>query len=376
MPKRLAFLLRSWLIDPWLVIALALLAAFGLSTLYAAVHHGDLGIWHRQAAFWIVGIGMLVAIAALPLRFWAYLAWPAYSLCLLLLALLPWIGEVRMGARRWIDLGLISLQPSELMKWALILALAHLLASRESPSGKIAWAALAMIAAPCALIAAQPDLGTAVVVAAIGMSVLFAAGLSWRWLLGLAATAVLFVPIAWKFLLHDYQRQRVLTFLHPERDPLGAGYHVLQSKIAIGSGGIFGKGWLQGTQARLHFLPEQHTDFIFAVLAEEGGLLAAGALLAIYGLLLFRLLAIAERAPTRFGALITVGVAAVLFVNITVNIGMTSGLLPVVGVPLPFVSYGGSALISMLASVGLAMRTAADAKVHPPWQRPTNPFAG
>jgi len=360
--------------DAVLLLCLLCLAALGLTTLYAAVHQGGLHLWHRQILYWLAGMAGFLAVCFAPLRLAGLLAWPAYALALLALALVPLAGEVQMGARRWLSLGVIHMQPSELMKWALMLALAHWFASRDAASLRNAGVALALIAAPAAFIVMQPDLGTALVLAAAGAAMLVAAGMPWRWALyGMAALAAM-LPLVWRH-LHDYQRQRVLTFLDPQSDPLGAGYHVIQSMIAIGSGGIFGKGFLHGTQARLHFLPEQHTDFIFAVLAEEGGFVAAAVLLLLYVVMISRILAIARRAATRFGSLICVGVATIFTLYATINIGMVTGVLPVVGVPLPFISYGGSALLTMLLALGLVMRVAIESKGRVFWQRPGSPLA-
>jgi len=279
-----------------------------------------------------------------------------------------------MGARRWIDLGLFTLQPSEFMKWALLLFLAFWFSSRDAHRLSSLYIPVLFIVVPACLILMQPDLGTTLLILAAALSMILAAGLPWRWLGYLIASLVVSLPILWNN-LHHYQRQRVLSFLDPQLDPLGAGYHVIQSTIAIGSGGIFGKGYLQGTQDRLHFLPEQHTDFIFSVLAEEGGLIAAGLLLLVYGILIIRILMIGARASSRFGAMLCVGIASIFTLYITVNIGMVSGLLPVVGLPLPFVSYGGSALITLLAAMGLVLRVDIESDGKIPWQRPGSPMA-
>ncbi len=360
--------------DLVLLLCLLCLAALGLTTLYAAVHQGGLHLWYRQMLYWLVGMAGFLAVCFVPLRLAGLLAWPTYALALLALALVPLIGDVQMGARRWLNLGIIHMQPSELMKWALMLVLAHWFASRDAASFRNAGVALALMVVPAAFIVFQPDLGTALVLAAAGTVILFVAGLPWRWALYGLAGLVAALPLIWRH-LHDYQRQRVLTFLDPQSDPLGAGYHVIQSMIAIGSGGIFGKGFLHGTQARLHFLPEQHTDFIFAVLAEEGGFVAAAVLLLIYVVMISRMLAIARRAATRFGSLICVGVATIFTLYATINIGMVTGVLPVVGVPLPFISYGGSALMTMLLALGLVMRVAIESKGRVFWQRPGSPLA-
>lgn len=359
--------------DVPLLLSLLGLFAVGMVTLYAAVHQGDSGLWQRQAIYWLAGLIVLLGLCLLPLRLVALAAWPVYILVLLSLILVLWLGDVQMGARRWLGLGAFHVQPSEMMKWVLVLMLAHWFASREATARHLLLPAL-LILVPTVLIILEPDLGTALVLAAAAGIVLVLAGLSWRWLAAMTIAGVVSLPLAWHF-MHDYQRRRVLTFLDPQTDPLGAGYHVIQSAIAIGSGGIFGKGYLQGTQARLHFLPEQHTDFIFAVLAEEGGLLAASLLLLLYGVMLSRLLVIAANAASRFAALLVAGITSIFTLYVVVNIGMVSGLLPVVGVPLPFVSYGGSALITMLAAVGLAMRVAIESHGKIPWQRPGNPLA-
>jgi rod shape determining protein RodA len=260
-----------------------------------------------------------------------------------------------------------------MMKWALMFVLAGWFASREANRVSHLMVALLLAAAPSALIIIQPDLGTTLVLLFAATAMVIAAGLPWRWLGYAVAAALAAAPVLWHF-MHDYQKQRVMTFLDPQSDPLGAGYHVIQSTIAIGSGGLMGKGFLEGTQARLHFLPEQHTDFIFSVLAEEGGFIAVGILLLLYALLIARIIMISARAHSRFGSLLCIGVASIFMLYITVNIGMVSGLLPVVGVPLPFISYGGSAMVTMLVAMGLVMRVAIESKDKIPWQRPGSPL--
>ncbi|RMH50529.1 MAG: rod shape-determining protein RodA [Zetaproteobacteria bacterium] len=360
--------------DPWLLPPLLILALVGLATLYSAVHQGDHAIWWRQLLFWVVGLTAMGCAAMVPLRMIALAVWPAFLLSMLLLALVPWIGDLHMGARRWLVLGPLRLQPSELVKWTLAMMLAWWFAGRPADEPHTLWLPTLAIAAAVALVIGQPDLGTALVILMEGMAMLLLSGFRWRWLLGLIAASPFCLWLLWNN-MHDYQRQRVRTFLDPQSDPLGAGYHVIQSTIAIGSGGIAGKGFLHGTQDRLHFLPEQHTDFIFAVLAEEGGLIASLLLLSLYAWIIVRILIIAARAHTRFGALLCGGVAAIFFIYVFVNIGMVCGLLPVVGVPLPFVSYGGSALITMLTALGVVMRVAAESRGRIPWQRPGNPLA-
>lgn len=359
----------------WVLLSCLLcLAVLGMITLYAAVHQGGAGLWQRQLIFWGLGLLVLFILCFVPLRILGLSCWPLYLLALLLLILVPLLGDVQMGAKRWLHLGVINLQPSEIMKWALMLVMANWFATREARSAVDLGFALLLFIVPAALIVNQPDLGTTLVILFATTAMLIAAGLPWRWF-GMAVIAALAaIPVLWHF-MHGYQKKRVLTLLDPQSDPLGAGYHVIQSTIAIGSGGLFGKGFLQGTQARLHFLPEQHTDFIFSVLAEEGGFIAATLLLLLYAILITRILVISQRAHSRFASLICIGVAAIFMLYIVVNIGMVSGLLPVVGLPLPFISYGGSALVTMLAALGLVMRVFIESKDNIPWQRPGSSLA-
>jgi len=360
--------------DWMLLLIMFCLAGFGLVTLYAAVHQGGIGLWQRQVVYWLIGMGAFAVICLIPLRMLALLAWPTYLVALLALMLVPVLGDVQMGARRWLDLGVVNFQPSELMKWALILLMAHWFASRHAADFKSLVMAMVFAVLPAGLIIVQPDLGTSLLLVLSALVMVFAAGLPWRWALYGFVAAIISLPVLWHN-MHTYQKSRVLSFLHPEADPLGAGYHVIQSAISIGSGGLFGKGYLQGTQARLHFLPEQHTDFIFAVLAEEGGLIASGLLLLLYALLIGRIVSISTHASTRFGSMLCIGVAAIFTLYVVINIGMVSGVLPVVGVPLPFISYGGSALITMVVALGMVMRVSVESRDKLPWQRPGSPFA-
>jgi len=360
--------------DKTLIICILSLLTLSLVVLYAAVYSGDIAIFQKQVIFWLLGLFSFIAICFIPLRVMGLLAWPAYIIALLSLALVPLIGDVHMGARRWLDLGLVAFQPSEMMKWALMLILAHWFASREPNTWPNFLIPLVMSIAPAALIVIQPDLGTTLVLLFAAAAMLIASGFAWRWLLAALATSPIILYILWHN-MHSYQKQRVLTFLDPQSDPLGAGYHVIQSAIAIGSGGFWGKGYLEGTQGRLHFLPEQHTDFIFSILAEEGGLLAVTLLLVIYGTLISRMLTIAAHAHTRFAALLATGISSIFMLYVFVNIGMVSGILPVVGVPLPFISYGGSALLTMLAALAIVMRVAIESQGNIPWQRPSSPLS-
>lgn len=366
---------RCWLlIDRWLLLILLLLAVMGLLTLYSAVHLGVVQLWYRQALYWLVGFGGFLVVAMIPLRVMGLLAWPVFMLALICLALVPLIGDVQMGARRWLSLGPVHLQPSEVMKWALMLVLAHWFANRDADQWQSIGMACVLAAAPAALIVIQPDLGTSLVLLMAAVAVLIAAGFPWRYFFSIVAALPVIGWYMWNH-IHDYQRQRVLTFLDPQADPLGAGYHVIQSMISIGSGGLWGKGYLHGTQSRLNFLPEQHTDFIFSVLAEELGMIGVMVLLLLFAVFIHRMLYIAVIAHTRFASLLTIGISSIFMLYIFVNIGMVSGILPVVGVPLPFVSYGGSALVSMLAALGVIARVSIESRGLLPWQRGGSPLA-
>lgn len=350
-------------IDLPLTIALALLAAIGLTVLYSASNL-DTGTVLGQAARFLIGAILLVAISRIPpnlLRVWT--PW-FYALGVLLLVVVKVLGEGQ-GANRWLDIGVVRFQPSELMKLATPMMIAWYLHPRRLPPR---WRDLAvtgiLIALPVLLIVKQPDLGTALLVAASGLFVLFLAGVQW-WkigaaVVGLAAAA----PIAWHF-MHDYQRQRILTFMHPDRDPLGSGWHILQSMIAVGSGGVFGKGFNQGTQSKLEFLPEHTTDFIFAVLGEEFGLAGVLVLLLVYTFIVGRCLWIAANARDTWSRLVAGAFALAFIVYVIVNGGMITGLLPVVGVPLPLVSYGGTSAITLLAGFGVVMSIHAHRKWSP-----------
>jgi rod shape determining protein RodA len=273
----------------------------------------------------------------------------------LLLVLVLIMGYVGKGAQRWLDLGVIRFQPSELMKLAVPMVLSWYLAERTLPPnvGQI-FLSVMLILVPVLLIVKQPDLGTAILVSIAGFSVLFIAGMSWRYLATVGILAALFAPIAWLF-MYEYQRQRVLMFLDPEQDPLGAGYHIIQSMIAIGSGGLYGKGWLNGTQSHLEFLPERSTDFIFAVLCEEFGFTGVVVLLTLYLFLIFRGLYIAINAQQTFGKIFGASIILTFFVYIFVNIGMVSGQLPVVGIPLPLISFGGTSIVTLMIGFGILM---------------------
>jgi rod shape determining protein RodA len=285
----------------------------------------------RDAAYWIYGSGLILLVAVLV------------------------FGHEGKGAQRWLDLGFFRFQPSELMKLAVPLLVATYLAERPlSPSFARLLVGLVMIVIPSLLIAKQPDLGTSILIASSGLIVVFLSGISWRLIIGFITLCAAALPVLW-YVMHDYQRQRVMTLLNPESDPLGAGYHIIQSKIAIGSGGIFGRGWLEGTQSQLAFLPERSTDFIFAVIAEEFGLVGVGILLVMYLLVAGRGLYIASQAQSSFARLLAGSISMTFLVYVFVNVGMVTGLLPVVGVPLPLVSYGGTSMVTLLAGFGILM---------------------
>jgi rod shape determining protein RodA len=306
-------------------------------------------------------LNMLAAVvfmrlmAQVPPQKLMHLALPTYALGILLLIAVALFGDVSKGARRWLNLGIMRVQPSEVMKIAMPLMLAWYFQKHEAMLRLRDYAiATLLLLVPVALIARQPDLGTAILVLAAGFYVIFLAGLSWKILVGLVISAIAAAPVAWNF-LHDYQRARILTLLDPEKDPLGKGFHIIQSTIAIGSGGILGKGWGQGTQAQLEFIPERHTDFIFAVMSEEFGLIGNIVLLVLYALLIARGLMIAANAPTVFTRLLAGAITLIFFTYAFVNMGMVSGILPVVGVPLPLISYGGTALVTLSLGIGILM---------------------
>lgn len=341
-------------LDLPLVFALLLASGYGLLVLFSAI---DQDPQRLEAQLLRLGLafGVMILVAQIPPRLWRRLAVPLYVAGVLMLVAVLAVGEIGKGAQRWLDLGILRFQPSELLKLGVPLMLAWFLALRPLPPG--GWRTLVaaiLTAVPAVLIARQPDLGTALLVGSAGAFVLFLAGLSWRLIALLVAIAAALAPLLWSQML-DYQKNRVLTLFDPESDPLGTGYHIIQSKIAIGSGGVYGKGWGLGTQSHLEFLPERSTDFIFAVLGEELGLFGVLALLGIYLFIIFRGLYIASQSQDAFGRLLAGGLTLVFFVYLFVNTGMVSGLLPVVGVPLPLVSYGGTSMVTILAGFGLIM---------------------
>jgi rod shape determining protein RodA len=350
--RLLAFLGRH--IDRHLLAAIGALLLVGLITLYSASGESVSRIGAQLANIVVALVVMWIA-ANIPPHYLQRLALPVYLLLLLLLVLVWRYGEIINGARRWLNIGVIRFQPSEWMKVAVPLALAWYFDRYEAVLKLRDFAVAAvMLVVPVALVAKQPDLGTALIITAAGFYVIFLAGLSWKILIGLTAAVAACLPLAWS-MLHDYQRQRILTLLDPNQDPLGAGYHTIQATIALGSGGFFGKGWLNGTQAHLDFLPERSTDFVFAVFSEEFGLFGNLVLVTLFLFIIGRGLFITFNASTLFTRLVAGAITLTLFTYVFVNMGMVSGVLPVVGVPLPLISYGGSSLVSLLMGMGILM---------------------
>ncbi len=342
-----------------LIIMLSLIAGAGVVTLYS-VGGGSWSPWAGTHAFrFAVSLVAMIIVGLIGMRYWMVLSIPIYVVALVALALVPFIGDVNMGARRWIDLGPMQFQPSELMKVGLVLALAryyHALRPEQVSHILYLIPPLVMIGAPVGLVFMQPDLGTAIMIGATGVAIMFLAGLSWRigFLGGVGAIGAGYA--AYRFdILHDYQIARLTTFLNPENDPLGAGYHLLQSKIGIGSGGLVGKGYMLGTQRELNFLPEMQTDFIFTIFSEEFGFVGAIGLLLLYFSVIATAMTIALRAKTQFSRLVTLGVTSTFMLYILINAGMVMGLAPVVGVPLPLVSYGGTVMLTIMAGFGLVL---------------------
>lgn len=340
-----------------LVLLLCLLASVGFAMLYSAAN-GSLQPWAaRQMIRFGIALAVMIGVALVDIRVWLRAAYLIYAVALLLLIAVELRGAIGMGAQRWIDLGVIQLQPSELMKVAVVLALARYfngvpVEEIGRPLKLIAPILLVMV--PAVLVLKQPDLGTALMLVMGGGALFFLAGVRlWKFAVVLAAGAA-FVPIAWGF-LRDYQKKRIYTFLDPENDPLGAGYHILQSKIALGSGGIFGKGFLLGTQSLLNFLPERQTDFIFTMLAEEWGLVGGLVLLGLYSVVFIYGYAIALLSRNHFGRLLAFGITINFFLYVFINTAMVMGLIPVVGVPLPLISYGGTAMLTVMFGFGLMM---------------------
>ncbi|MFO7963973.1 MAG: rod shape-determining protein RodA [Desulfobacterales bacterium] len=336
-------------------------AGVGVATVYSAVTASpdtfQSNLYLKQATWYLAGLSAMIPCMILNYRLLERWAYVLYTACIGLLIWVLYFGRFAGGSRRWIDLGVFSLQPSELIKIALIIVLSQYFARRARIAGltirDLAWPFM-LVGVPFLLIVKQPDLGTALLLVLVAGTMTAFAKIEKRSLICLAASGLVFVPMIW-FFLKEYQKQRILTFLNPDRDPLGAGYHIIQSKIAIGSGMLHGKGFLEGTQNALAFLPEQHTDFIFSVLAEEWGFIGSTGLLSMFILLLVVCLSIAHSCREPFGVYLSVGITALIFWEVLINIGMVMGLMPVVGIPLPFISYGGSSIVAKMICVGLLL---------------------
>jgi rod shape determining protein RodA len=355
--RELTFVDRVRGINWGLIFLLCMLACIGFAMLYSAAN-GNWQPWaSKQIARFAVAFIPMIAAALIDIRYWYRVSYWLYAIALVLVVAVDMRGVIGMGAQRWIDLGVIQLQPSELMKIALIVALAryfHTLPSENSPRLVDLFVPVGLIIVPVGLVLKQPDLGTAMMLLASGAIIFFLAGVR-LWMFGAAAVgAGAAAPLVWS-MLRDYQKARLTTFLSPDTDPLGAGYHIMQSKIALGSGGLFGKGFMMGTQTHLAFLPERQTDFIFTMIAEEFGLVGGLALLALYALVVVYGFTIALRSRNQFGRLLGLGLATNFFLYVFINTAMVIGLIPVVGVPLPLISYGGSAMVTVMLGFGLLM---------------------
>ena len=348
---------KLWQISWSLVFLLMILAAIGFAMLYSAAS-GEWDPWaSRQMIRFSIGLFLMIAVAVTDIQVWMRYAYTLYFLVLGLLVAVEVMGEIGMGAQRWINIGFIQVQPSEIMKITLVLSLAryfHGATLEEIARPTRLIVPLLLLAAPVVLVLRQPDLGTAIMLTMTAGVIFFLAGVK-AWKFGvIIGTALAALPIAWSF-LHGYQKNRILTFLDPESDPLGSGYHILQSKIALGSGGLFGKGYLHGTQSHLNFLPEKQTDFIFTMLAEEFGMAGGLIILGIYVLVIIYGFAIALRVRNQFGRLVALGIIGTFFFYVFINIAMVMGLVPVVGVPLPLISYGGTAMLSLMIGFGFIL---------------------
>lgn len=342
-------------LNPWVIGVLILIASVGFLMLYSAAN-GSMTPWAwKQILRFFIGFILMIIVATTDSRSWMSYAYPLYLVALFLIVGVEIMGFVGMGAQRWIDLHIIQLQPSEIMKIALVLALARYFHKRtltEIHRFSTLLFPLALILMPTLLVMRQPDLGTAVILILCGATLFFVAGVQW-WKFIIAGSSVLAAaPVIW-MLLYDYQKNRILTFINPENDPSNSGYHVSQSKIALGSGGIMGKGFLEGTQSHLNFLPEKQTDFIFTMFSEEFGLIGGIVLLGLYTMLLAYGFQVAMTSRNSFGRLVAIGMTTIVFLYVFINMAMVMGMLPVVGVPLPFISYGGTALLTLLIGQGL-----------------------
>jgi rod shape determining protein RodA len=341
----------------WAIITtLCAIACIGVIMHFSVTDGSWAGMPLAHATRFMIILGVMIALALFDARLWLAAAYPIYGVALVLLIGVELVGVTRMGAQRWLDIGPITLQPSEIMKIGIVLALAryyHQLDPRHAGSWWSILPPILMIAAPTGLVMHQPDLGTALLIAGAGVGIMFLAGLKWRYIVPAGVASVAAAIYAYFFILHDYQRSRIDVFINPNADPLGTGYHVLQSKIAIGAAGVFGHGYLQGPQSQGDFLPEKHTDFIFTMIVEEFGLVGAAVVLFLYGLLMALTLAAAMRSRTLFGRLAAAGVTVTMALYVFINVLMVIGLIPVVGIPLPLLSFGGTAMLTLM--IGLAI---------------------
>jgi len=342
----------------WFIVGImTAIALIGFAMMISA-GNGSLSPWaSSQMIRFVFAFVLMLMLALMPMRLLLDYAYLIYFACLLVLIVVDVMGHTGMGAKRWLSLGGLNLQPSEFMKLAVILVLAryfHNLYPENLKRPVYLIPPLLLMFIPAVFILREPNLGTTTILVSVGATMLFLAGVQWRYFIGVAVSGLCAAPIAWHF-MHDYQKRRVVTFLDPQADPLGAGYNILQSMIAIGSGGFFGKGYMQGSQNQLNFLPEKHTDFIFTMLAEEFGFFGSFILLGLYFVLLMSAMAVAERCRSTFGSLVAAGVGALIFMHILINCAMVMGMLPVVGVPLPLMSYGGSIMVSTVLAIGLLL---------------------
>jgi rod shape determining protein RodA len=356
--RHLSIIDKLYEINWGLVLLITIIASVGFAMQYS-VAGGSWDPWAaKQVVRFLLGFALMIAVALVDIRIWMNIAYPAYFVCLLLLIAVGLFGHTGLGAQRWLSLGPIDLQPSEPMKIALVLVLArylHGLSVEDISKPLRLFIPLAMIGLPAALVAIQPNLGTTIILTLDGCAMLFLAGLSWWWIAPTLSAAAAAVPLAWRFVLHDYQKARVMTFLSPESDVLGAGWNITQAKIAVGSGGAAGKGFLEGTQSRLNFLPEKQTDFILTNFAEEFGFVGCIALLILFGVVIGYGVQTAGSARSQFGRLLAMGITLNFFFYIMINGLMVMGLIPVVGIPMPLISYGGTAMLAVMFGFGLLL---------------------
>lgn len=357
---------KLWYVSWSFVLLITVVCSVGFLTLYSAAN-GSIDPWaSRQMLRFMVGMAVMLSVSMVDIRWWMRWSYVLYGIALVLLVAVEMHGSIGMGAQRWIDLGFIQLQPSEIMKITLVLALAryfHGASYQDVGRPLYLIPPLILVFTPVALVLKQPDLGTAMMLTLASGAMFFLAGVRlWKFAL-LISMAGAAVPVAWRF-MREYQRQRIVTFLNPENDPLGSGYHILQSKIALGSGGLFGKGFMLGTQSHLNFLPEKQTDFIFTMLAEEWGMMGGVILVGLYSLILIYGYALSMRSRSQYGRLVGLGLTSTFFLYVFINIAMVMGLVPVVGVPLPLISYGGTAMLTLLFGFGLIMSVYIHRDIH------------